>query len=94
MQGDADCDLAIVGAGFTGLSAALHAAREGARVVVLEASEPGWGASGRNGGEVLPGLKLMPDEICGLMGRAAGEELVAFLLASAYYCNWLQPRIN
>lgn len=76
--GDADCDLAVVGAGFTGLSAALHAARDGARVVVLEASEPGWGASGRNGGEVLPGLKLMPDEICALMGREAGERLVAF----------------
>ncbi len=78
MAGDMECDLAIVGAGFTGLSAALHAAREGASVVVLEASEPGWGASGRNGGEVLPGLKLLPDEICGLMGPEAGERLVAF----------------
>ncbi len=78
LDGDVVCDLAIVGAGFTGLSAALHAAREGASVVVLEASEPGWGASGRNGGEVLPGLKLLPEEICGLMGREAGEALVAF----------------
>ncbi len=78
LSADMECDLAIVGAGFTGLSAALHAARERSSVVVLEASEPGWGASGRNGGEVLPGLKLLPDEICDLMGREAGERLVAF----------------
>ena len=73
LAGDADCDLAIVGAGFTGLSAALHAALEGSSVIVLEASEPGWGASGRNGGEVLPGLKLLPEEINDRLGRAAGE---------------------
>ncbi|MEM8686474.1 MAG: FAD-binding oxidoreductase [Pseudomonadota bacterium] len=78
LEGDASCDLAVVGAGFTGLSAALHAAREGASVIVLEASEPGWGASGRNGGEVLPGLKLLPEEICGLMGKELGEAFVAF----------------
>ena len=78
LDGDADCDLTIVGAGFTGLSAALHAAQEGASVIVLEASEPGWGASGRNGGEVLPGLKLLPEEIIQRMGRDAGERLSAF----------------
>lgn len=78
LTGHATCDFAIVGGGFTGLSAALHAAREGASVIVLEASEPGWGASGRNGGEVLPGLKLLPQEICDLMGSEIGEKLVTF----------------
>lgn len=78
LEGNVSCDFAIVGAGFTGLSAALHAAREGASVTVLEASEPGWGASGRNGGEVLPGLKLLPEEICSIMGAEAGERLVTF----------------
>ena len=56
LEGDAECDLCIVGAGFTGLSAALHAALEGKSVIVLEASEPGWGASGRNGGQVIGGI--------------------------------------
>ena len=78
LDGDAECDLVIVGAGFTGLSAALHAAKEGSSVIVLEASEPGWGASGRNGGEVLPGLKLLPEEIVDRMGRDAGERLCEF----------------
>jgi len=51
VAGDLDCDVAVIGGGFTGLSAALHLARdEGLRVRVLEAVEPGWGASGRNGG--------------------------------------------
>ncbi len=78
LQGDAECDFVVVGAGFTGLSAALHAAQEGASVIVLEASEPGWGASGRNGGEVLPGLKLLPEEIVDRMGRDVGERFCEF----------------
>ncbi|WP_299147446.1 FAD-binding oxidoreductase [uncultured Tateyamaria sp.] len=50
LEGDVVCDVAIVGGGFTGLSAALHLARSGASVVLLEAQSLGWGASGRNGG--------------------------------------------
>jgi glycine/D-amino acid oxidase-like deaminating enzyme len=52
------CDVAIVGAGYTGLSAARYLARAGASVVVLERERIGWGASSRNGGQVLTGLKL------------------------------------
>jgi len=51
-------DVAVIGAGFTGLSAARALAKSGARVVVLEAESVGWGASSRNGGMVLTGLKL------------------------------------
>ena len=51
-------DVAIIGAGFTGLSAALALAKRGAKVVVLESETIGWGASSRNGGMVLTGLKL------------------------------------
>ncbi|MDW4498127.1 FAD-binding oxidoreductase [Sulfitobacter sp. D35] len=50
LTGDITCDVAIIGGGFTGLSAALHLAESGASVAVLEAHHVGWGASGRNGG--------------------------------------------
>jgi glycine/D-amino acid oxidase-like deaminating enzyme len=63
LDGDIRADVAIVGGGFTGLSTALHLAEKGAKVVVLEAEEPGWGASGRNGGQVNPGLKHDPDTV-------------------------------
>ena len=58
-QGELKVDVAIIGGGFTGLSAALHLAKEGVSVVVFEANSPGWGASGRNGGFCcLGGSKL------------------------------------
>ncbi len=53
LSGAIDCDVCVVGAGFTGISAALHLAERGLRVVVLEAARIGWGASGRNGGQVV-----------------------------------------
>jgi glycine/D-amino acid oxidase-like deaminating enzyme len=53
----------VVGGGFTGLSTALHLAGKGVQVVLLEAEAPGWGASGRNGGQVNPGLKNDPDVV-------------------------------
>jgi len=50
-------DVAVIGAGYTGLSAARAIAKSGATVLVLERETIGWGASGRNGGMVLPGYK-------------------------------------
>jgi glycine/D-amino acid oxidase-like deaminating enzyme len=61
LEGDVRADVMVVGGGFTGLSTALHLAEKGAKVILLEAEEPGWGASGRNGGQVNPGLKHDPD---------------------------------
>jgi gamma-glutamylputrescine oxidase len=61
LKGDGTADICIVGAGFTGLSAALHLARAGYKVVVLEAHRAGWGASGRNGGQVGTGQRLDQD---------------------------------
>jgi glycine/D-amino acid oxidase-like deaminating enzyme len=73
LSGDRTADAVVVGGGFTGLSAALHLAVAGAEVVLLEAAEPGWGASGRNGGQVIPGLKLDPDELVAKFGAERGE---------------------
>jgi NADPH-dependent 2,4-dienoyl-CoA reductase/sulfur reductase-like enzyme len=50
LGGNRRASVAVIGGGFTGLSAALHLAENGVDVTVLEAHEPGWGASGRNGG--------------------------------------------
>ena len=69
-------DVAIVGAGYSGLAAALQLAEAGVSVIVLETGEPGWGASGRNGGQVIPGLKPDPDEVVAMFGPEAGERLV------------------
>ncbi|KFE33607.1 NAD(P)/FAD-dependent oxidoreductase [Thioclava atlantica] len=66
-------DVLVIGAGFQGLSAALHLAEAGVDVVVLEAGQPGSGASGRNGGQVIPGLKDDPDALDRLWGPQATE---------------------
>lgn len=63
LTSDTRADVAVIGGGITGLSTALHAAEFGAKVVLLEAEEPGFGASGRNGGQVNPGLKIDPDTV-------------------------------
>lgn len=78
LEGEVDADLAVVGGGFTGLSAALHAAQAGLRAVVLEAESPGWGASGRNGGQVNPGLYADPDAVEARFGPETGARMVAF----------------
>jgi glycine/D-amino acid oxidase-like deaminating enzyme len=77
LEGDVRADVAVVGGGFTGLSAALHLAERGARVVVLEAQEPGWGASGRNGGQINAGLKHDPDEVERDFGAELGGRMNA-----------------
>lgn len=63
LDGDAECDVAIVGGGLAGLSAALELAQRGFSVRLLEAREVGWGASGRNGGQAIHGLACDQDTI-------------------------------
>ncbi|PYX29545.1 MAG: FAD-dependent oxidoreductase [Acidobacteria bacterium] len=70
-------DVAIIGAGFTGLSAAFTLAKRGAKVVVLEAETIGWGASSRNGGMVLTGLKLGVNELISKYGRDLTRRMYA-----------------
>ena len=75
--GDATADVAIVGAGYLGLSSALHLAEQGKRVVVVEAEEPGHGASGRNTGFVVPSFvtPVGPSRVEAMLGGAYGRRL-------------------
>lgn len=85
LDGDRRVDVVIVGGGFTGLSTALSLAQKGTRCVVLESHEPGWGASGRNGGQVNPGLKIDPDAVEHNFGVERGSRMVAFAAAAPDY---------
>jgi glycine/D-amino acid oxidase-like deaminating enzyme len=71
-------DVCVIGGGYAGLSTALHLAERGVKTVVLEAKEPGYGGSGRNGGQVIPGLKYDPDDLEAMFGPERGPRLVAF----------------
>jgi len=79
LEGDVDCDVAIVGAGYTGLSAALSVAEGGAAAVVLEGAEIGFGGSGRNVGLVNAGMWVMPDELPATLGDLHGRRLLTLL---------------
>ncbi len=75
-------DVAVIGAGFTGLSAARTLAKRGATVAVLEAQTVGWGASSRNGGMVLTGLKLGVNKLISMYGRETTQRMYAASVAS------------
>ena len=76
LHGAVSADVVIIGAGFTGCAAALALAQRGQRVRVLEARTVGWGASGRTGGQVIPGLKYDPDELEAMFGPELGPRMV------------------
>jgi glycine/D-amino acid oxidase-like deaminating enzyme len=76
-------DVVIVGAGIMGLSTALHAARLGLAVQVLDAGDIGQGASGLNGGQVIPGLKYDPEWLLEHFGPERGEALINFAASTA-----------
>jgi sarcosine oxidase len=103
LDGEFAADVAIVGGGFTGLSAALHLAEAGRSVCILEAKNIGWGASGRNGGQVNPGLRLTETQIVAKLGEAGrglfrlGEEATDFLAdlieRKALSCSFVRPGV-
>ncbi len=75
-------DVAVIGAGFTGLSAARTLAKRGAKVAVLESETIGWGASSRNGGMVLTGMKLGVQKLISMYGRELTRRMYAASLAT------------
>jgi len=79
LAADTRAEVAIVGAGFTGLSAALHLAERGIDCVVLEARCAGFGGSGRNVGLVNAGMWVLPDEVPRVLGRVYGPRLLEVL---------------
>jgi glycine/D-amino acid oxidase-like deaminating enzyme len=75
-------DIAVIGGGFTGLSAARTLARRGAKVAVLESETIGWGASSRNGGMVLTGMKLGVNQLISMYGPERARRMYAASLAT------------
>ena len=73
-SGQLKFDMAVIGAGYSGLSSALHLAEWGYRVCVLDAHRVGWGASGRNGGQVGSGQRIGQDELEELVGETLARQ--------------------
>lgn len=107
LKGDIEADTVVIGGGFSGLSAALHLAREGREVVLLEGQAVGWGASGRNNGQVIPTLtSAEPDawvarygdtgrRFAELIGQSAATTFDIIrregINAEAEQAGWFQP---
>lgn len=82
LQGNIEADLVVIGGGCTGLSAALFAAKRGFKVVLLEGKRIGWGASGRNGGQIIPGLRQGPEELTRRFGLEEARRIFATAIAA------------
>ncbi len=80
LEGDIEADVVVIGGGYTGLHAALNAAERGYSVVLLEAGRIGWGASGRNGGQMIPGWRKGASELIARFGREKAKHLFALAM--------------
>lgn len=74
LDGDHATDVLVIGGGYAGLSTALHLAEAGIQTTLVEAHQIGWGASGRSGGQVIPGIKYDPNGMRELFGADAGDK--------------------
>jgi gamma-glutamylputrescine oxidase len=84
LSGDLSVDVVVVGGGFTGLSAALHAAEAGYSVALMEAHRVGWGASGRNGGQMIPGMRWGAGDLVKSFGRDRAARLISLANSAGY----------
>ncbi|WP_422369446.1 NAD(P)/FAD-dependent oxidoreductase [Pelagibius sp.] len=75
LDGSTDCDVCVVGGGYTGTATALHLAERGYKTVLLESQRIGWGASGRNGGQFCSGQRIEPAAMTKLMGAERARRL-------------------
>lgn len=89
-----DIDVAVVGGGFTGMSTAFHLAEVGVPVAVFEARHIGYGASGRNGGQIIPGLKYDPEDLRLKYGPERGRALTEMVGGAADYTFDLIARLG
>ncbi|WJH41552.1 FAD-binding oxidoreductase [Aliirhizobium terrae] len=89
LEGSVSADVVIVGGGYTGLSAALHLAERGTNVVLLEATEIGFGGAGRNVGLINAGMWVMPDDFPKELGDHYGERALDLLGNGPYFVREL-----
>lgn len=89
LKGAGRADVCVVGAGYTGLSAALHLAQAGRDVVLLDAQRVGFGASGRNGGQLGSGQRVAQDKLEKMLGQARATQLWQMGEASKYLVKQL-----
>jgi glycine/D-amino acid oxidase-like deaminating enzyme len=82
-HGNIRVETLVVGAGYVGLSAALHLAANHHDVLVIDSAEPGWGASGRNGGQIISGLKVLPEALEDIFGRETGARMAVTMGSSS-----------
>jgi gamma-glutamylputrescine oxidase len=105
LQGDIECDVCVVGAGLAGLHTALNLAERGYKVVLLEARRAGWGASGRNGGHVIPeyacGMQKLEETLglesarhCWTLAREAAETLRHRIARHGIDCDYQAGHIE
>lgn len=83
LQGSIEADVCIIGAGYTGLSAGLHLAERGFKVVILEQAQIGWGASGRNGGQIVHSYSRDIDVIEKNYGKEVAKPLGEMMFEGA-----------
>ena len=88
-DGPASCDVCVIGGGFAGISTALHLARRGVDVLLLEQSRIGWGASGRNGGQAHVGMRRDQNWLEARVGASGARDFWNFALAAREHLEWL-----
>jgi gamma-glutamylputrescine oxidase len=88
-DGPASCDVCVIGGGYAGLSTALQLARRGVDVVLLEQSRLGWGASGRNGGQVHVGMRREQEWLEAKVGQGDARRLWDYALGARAHLDWL-----